>query len=385
MSRRVKRLEDIAFMASFHEILSNLSLCPKHRPEDKPNTNSYASLISQNAFFTSENILSYVRNRLSQRLIGTFNDEIRIKLIAEFNSNLYDSERNVDPWVFLDCVLDENILNLDLHTAFPDSAINLKLVETISMRSPFVSVIKFNFALMKRKTDLGSVISFASSLNVFEHLTSLSLCNLSKRYRSILMYIGHSCPKLVSLSLSGFFIVRKDILALILGKDSLVLEHEILADQSMEPKMSNLQLRSKYLTPICETLQHIQLEEFKENLPIMNFDKLVPPSVMAFLLRHMPNVQMIDYAGTTVSYAVKLLYTGVNNPFATTVRDNVSSEFFENSSCSKFSGNTLFYHSFLFTIYQPVGLQDNFHWLRWISSICITRKRWKPFRFFAPS
>ena len=311
----VKRLEDIAFMASYHEILSNLLLCSKHRPEDRPNTNSYSSLISQNSFLSSKNILHYVRNRLSQSLVGTFNDEIRTKLITEFNHNFYDSDRKTEPWVFLDCVLDENIFDLDVHVAFPYSSLNSKLIETISLRSPFVRTVKFDFELLKRKSSLElSMIPFICSLSVLNHLTNLSLNNLNKHYRAILMHLGHSCPKLTSISVSGFRMVRKDILALIIGEGCTELEHHIEVDQTLESKLSMLQLDADKLTPICHTIQHLQLEEVEESKKFSSTNS-ISPSVIAFLLRHMPNLQTIKYSGRSVSYAVKLLHTGVFNPF----------------------------------------------------------------------
>jgi len=311
----VKRLEDIAFMASYHEILSNLLLCSKHRPEDRPNTNSYSSLISTNSFLTSENILRYVRNKLALSLVGTFNDEIRNKLISEFNRNLYDSDGKTEPWVFLDCVLDENIVELNAHVAFPDASLNPKLIETISLRSPFVSTVKFNFELLRRKSNLElSLIPFIRSLSVLSHLTNLSLNKLNKRYRSILMHVGQSCPKLTSLSISGFRIVKKDIFALIIGEECTTLEHHLESDETLEHKLSMLQLNEKKLTPICHTIQHLQLEDVDESKKLSS-DNSVSPSVIAFLLRHMPNLQTLNHSGTSVSYAVKLLYTGLNNPF----------------------------------------------------------------------
>jgi len=56
----VPRLEQIAFQASFKEILSNLVLCPDHCPKDM-----------------QLDTVNFVRKRLEYYLVGEMNDKIR--------------------------------------------------------------------------------------------------------------------------------------------------------------------------------------------------------------------------------------------------------------------------------------------------------------------
>ena len=75
----VPRLDDLAFKASFRDILASLRVCPDHRPGgDSLSLAKSSSLISNhNELSTSDNIRQVVRARLDQHLVGTFNDEIR--------------------------------------------------------------------------------------------------------------------------------------------------------------------------------------------------------------------------------------------------------------------------------------------------------------------
>ena len=75
----VPRLDDLAFKASFRDIVVSLLVCPDHRPGgDRWSSAKSSSLISNhNELSTSDNIRQVVRARLDQHLVGTFNDEIR--------------------------------------------------------------------------------------------------------------------------------------------------------------------------------------------------------------------------------------------------------------------------------------------------------------------
>ncbi len=71
-------LEDLAFEASFKEILSNLVLCPDHRPKEKKlKWLAFSSLLSTIPYFKSEQLITIVRSRLDKYLVGTMGDKIR--------------------------------------------------------------------------------------------------------------------------------------------------------------------------------------------------------------------------------------------------------------------------------------------------------------------
>lgn len=68
----VPRLEHLAFEVSFEEILSNLALCQDHHiDEEKKKTVKFASFLSPiRHTFTSEKLISFVRNHLDYYLYG---------------------------------------------------------------------------------------------------------------------------------------------------------------------------------------------------------------------------------------------------------------------------------------------------------------------------
>jgi len=71
-------LEELALEVSFKEILSNLILCPSHRPEGKQlNWLPCSSLLSMISYLESDQLLDIVRSRVDQNLVGTMGDKIR--------------------------------------------------------------------------------------------------------------------------------------------------------------------------------------------------------------------------------------------------------------------------------------------------------------------
>lgn len=305
----VSRLEQIAFMASYREILSNLLLCSDHRPEERRHMNTYSSLISLNTFLNSCNILKFVRSRLNHYLIGTMNDDIRKRLVNEYFQSFYDSDQKCDIWAFFDCVLDSNFVELDTHVVFPQSEPNEKFIQAIANHSPNLGVLKLNFEMVMTTTLSKRLKPVMESLSSLVNLTSLSLYYLDKHHRSIIKYLGHSCPRLQHLCISGFPILQKDIIALVLGKNInrlLELKYMILED---EYDIHDYQISTQFLVPLCSTLQHLQLEDLKEKEKLQKSCEFsgLRPSAAAFAIRHMPNLRRIDHSSSSISSAIKLL------------------------------------------------------------------------------
>jgi uncharacterized tellurite resistance protein B-like protein len=327
----VARLEEIAFKACYREILSNLLLCPEHSQPHNVSMYSYSSLISLNPFLTSSNVRTFVRSRLNYHLIGIMNDEIRKKLVSEFNETFKSAEQKPDIWVFLDCVLDNSFTELETWVASPKAEPKEKLVHTICNRSPSIEILKLNFEMVgKSKLLMDKLQPIISSLSTLTHLTSLSLYHLNKRHRGLLNCIGTSCPKLHHLCITGFLITDKDILALMLGEKL----NQFPDGEKVEENIDiNLKIRPEVLSPFCFTLQHLQLHHLMEekqrfkkicefftlhhlsNLEDLeekekfkkNCAELYSASV-ALLLRHMPNLRRIDQIRSSVCSAIKLLH-----------------------------------------------------------------------------
>ncbi|KAI9555851.1 hypothetical protein GHT06_018368 [Daphnia sinensis] len=307
----VTRLEEIAFTACYREILSNLLLCTEHRPEDRRSMNSYSSLISLNHSLTSSNVRRFVRNRLNHHLVGIMNDEIRKRLVCEFNRNFYDTndtDQKSDIWVFLDCVLDNSFVELDTHVVFPKTEPNEKFVQTICSHSPNIEKLKLNFEMVAKSTPIEKLNPIVISLNTLSKLTTLSLYYLNKHHRTLLNCIGMSCPRLRHLCITGFRFQKKDVLALMFGETICSFaDNEAIFE---EENYVNMKISPAYLTPFCSILQHLQLEDTEERKKFQKsreFSRLSPSSV-ALLLRNLPNLQRIDHFSSSVCSAVKLLY-----------------------------------------------------------------------------
>ena len=370
----VSPLEEIAFTACLKDILGNLLLCPEHRPESSRHLNSYSSLISIHPnLFSSSNVRSFVRNRLNQHLIGIMNDDIRKRLVCEFNHNFcHNFDQKSDIWAFLDCVLDSSFTELETHVVFPKSEPNEKLVQIISHHSPNIRTLKLNFEMVIKKTPFEKLKPIVTSLSSFVHLTSLSLYCLNKCQRNILNYVGYSCPKLQHLCITDFPIVKKDILALVLG-DALNLfpEKEVMLEE--ESEIHKFQISQEYIAPLCSTLQHLQLEDLGEKDKLKKFGELakLPYSNVAFVLRHMKNLRRIDHSSSSVSSAVNFLsqnseeiYEEVENVNGSLrLPDSVTANF-------PFSGISI---SFTIYIIQLYFLQEGFsfrHFVLDISGCC---------------
>jgi hypothetical protein len=164
-----------------------------------------------------------------------------------------------------------------------------------------------------------------SSLSTLTHLTSLSLYHLNKRHRGLLKFIGTSCPKLHHLCITGFKILNEDIFALLLGEKL----NQFPDKEKIEDKndIIKLKIMPEVLSPFCFTLQHLQLEELIEEKQkfknshefiilqrIMELEDLkeekirLYPASVALLLRHVPNLRLIDHHSSSVRFAIKLLH-----------------------------------------------------------------------------
>ncbi len=76
----VPRLEHLAFVASFEEILSNLAFCPDHCPErQQPQTVKFSSLLLSKGqvLKTGQCVINYARKRLDHYLVGVMNDTLK--------------------------------------------------------------------------------------------------------------------------------------------------------------------------------------------------------------------------------------------------------------------------------------------------------------------
>lgn len=208
----------------------------------------------------------------------------------------------IDPWVFLDCVLDSTIKEFETHAAFPGSEPSLKLIPTIVKHSSLLKKLKIDFSLIKKGLSVGKVAPLITSLSTLHCLTSLDLYQLDKSHRSVLKYIGNSCPLLSHLSISGLRVSPKDILSIILGEFA----HQLFTERDAKKiwdKLDSLEILQapvEVMAPICFTLRHLKLGD-------SDWDKKSDSrwSAVAFALRHLPFLGKMD--GHSTSFGVELL------------------------------------------------------------------------------
>ncbi len=210
----------------------------------------------------------------------------------------------------LDCVLDESFKKLNepvsLHLDLNEN--DEKVIPTIAHRSSQLEKLEISFEYstfpMATVEKFGGVIQSLSSLS---NLTSLTLIDLPEFRRSVLKFVGKSCPLLSTFRLLGsIHTTTRDFVALILGER----DHEFFP---MDPndydylsredllKLENMVVPNEMLTPICSNLQNLYLiERSRDDLK----------SGLVFALRHLPQLRKVD-GTSSLPAAIKILYASL--------------------------------------------------------------------------
>ncbi len=200
--------------------------------------------------------------------IGILN---RKKYVQQFYETFWHWQMRknlIEPWAFLDCVLDETFKELKTPAAHPDSEPNYsRLISTIVERSSELQKLTIDCRSIKNPTSAEKITPLITSLSSLEHLTSLNLHPMEESHRPVLKLIGNACPLLTHLSISGFKFSANDIFSLILGDfaDQLFPVNEdpkVWSEDSSS--LEFLQAPSEILTPICFTLRHLVLSMDQE-------------------------------------------------------------------------------------------------------------------------
>jgi len=207
-------------------------------------------------------------------------------------------------WAFLDSVLDESFQELETYVSAPESEPSRKLGPTIAKRSSQLQKLKLNFSYMKRNTHEDKLEPLILNLSSLKNLTSLSLYELNSSHRSVLKFVGKSCPSLSHLSLptnpkseDNCRTTGRDVLSLIFGE----LIDFLLPDKNEKPawitdgSLQQLLVPSKYRTPLCFSLRQLELGEGAN----------ISDATAAFAIRSFPLLQMID---VSMSSAITILY-----------------------------------------------------------------------------
>ena len=238
--------------------------------------------------------------------MGTYSDEIRAAFVNEFNQYLYESDYRTLPWAFFDVVLDESFEQLKVNISGPGVTPDLQVIPTISIRSPKMKKLAINFESLDTKLSAGLTTPLVLQLKFLNYLSSLTLVNLDWTHKGSLVYIGDACPHLKHLALIELTLTGDDLINLLLGENGDKLRNLQLA----EDDIYKYQVPGSWLTPMSQCLENLELETFEEKKKLERTRELsaIAPSIIAFILRHMPKLLSISYSGTSVCLAVKMLH-----------------------------------------------------------------------------
>ena len=267
-SKVVESLELMALKACYNEIVSSLRLA------NLKSLMGDSCLYSSFPQFTSQQVVDITRERLGQELSKTIlNDQVRQKLVQQLTKHISSTEKTScgtcqlpDIFLFLDSVLDESFTELELkvpeHVPVKDEKSDL--LQLIAKHSPAVSTLKFNFG---KPITQEMLESFAQSLLQFQHLTMLTIADLTDDAYCIpfLENLGTCCPQLTHLHLkSKFLFESKDhILALVLGgKAKLLPKVATLMSRGLKTEkfMKRAHFHPDLLAPFCITLKEVLLQ-----------------------------------------------------------------------------------------------------------------------------
>lgn len=231
----------------------------------------------------------------------------RKKFVQKFYESTWEYFHGdtIDVWAFLDSVLDESFQELETYVSAPESEPSRKLGPTIAKRSSQLQKLKLNFSHMKRNTHKDKLEPLILNLSSLKNLTSLSLYELDSSHRSVLKFVGKSCPSLSHLSLptnpksesNNCHTTGLDVLSLIFGE----LIDFLLPDKNEKPAwitdgaLQQLLVPLKYRTPICFSLRQLELGEGAN----------ISDATAAFAIRSIPLLQMID---VSMSSAITILH-----------------------------------------------------------------------------
>jgi len=227
----------------------------------------------------------------------------------------------------LDCSLDEHFTKLRITSLFPATDESFStLMSIIAHRSPKLEELNITFSYNATKR--------GASNDIFEHpdsslmqdsrlccLKSLTISKNDSMWRprqvgiespkSILKTVGRYCPSLSKLSLDGMCFMAKDIIDFIMiGEISDVLFPTQFGGWSYSV-FDGLRIPPRYLNPLCFTLEELSVTSYNCRDYCCDCWMCDSTSVIAFLLRHLPELQTTDSTSSIssdITNAICLLY-----------------------------------------------------------------------------
>jgi len=209
--------------------------------------------------------------------------------------------------------LDEHFKELEIYATLPFEDPDPKLITNIAARSSDMEKLKLDFSFIENNLnsiDSANFNHLVLGLSSLQHLTNLSLHGLADKSVDVNLLcksVAKSCPRLSYLSIRECSFVKKDVLSLIIiGElvDQMFESHSCSyrkkTNWSVDEILASLRVPPEYLTPMCFTLQHLDIENSNWR---DCFD-----STLAFALRHLPVLQQLVCDTSEVVAAVKIFH-----------------------------------------------------------------------------
>ena len=248
-----------------------------------------------------------------QYLVDLFKDteapfvsEIRQAMVNEFKNRSEDGCDHQVSLFFLDCVLDESVTEVSVPPFLKITAADWQVEEGSSILVNIVNIVADlspkvdNFYLLDCQKHLMVVKngpSFSRAFSQFGSLTQLVIQRAPFTTSDSLDFfinIGISCPKLICLKVKNIVMETQEIIGLVLGPKAV----EFLRRTPVTPAdLGTYQFSDRNVTPICSSLQHIQVNNFRSHPrnppPSMELYQEEEAAAVAFLLRHFSQLQTV--------------------------------------------------------------------------------------------
>jgi len=337
MTNRVKCLEGIATERIYKTIVTALqSAAAGEKVQvsssadssvDEPSAADVKQKLKQSNTVTVT--VAAIREKLDQDLVGIYRDvrkwlpsiylyllhnEENIAPPTAENQAQRSSSVSVDFCLLLDCILDKQFTEFHFcrhhicDEGSPNNFYPLKIVETVS-RHCAESMADISFALHdddKNSLKLPKSIEapWARSFASLTALTKMDIYGVSTEESDCIQFFSHlgsSCPNLKQLELNSFPFGRKQQLALVLGDKAqqvIPLIHSHSNRQAgnnkqmhrgAKSKLHRLQFAEKYVTPICRSLEHLDISDYDRT----DFRRDSDRRSSTFLLRHFPRLKIL--------------------------------------------------------------------------------------------
>ena len=354
---QVKSLRESAFEVVYKELNSEFEVIFQKKTKENNVTNVNGGQGPPATESTEDYVLTQaertkalddLRVKLDENLIGPYSEE-RQKIVDQFiKGHNKKSPSEVDynsSLAFFNCLLDNSFTNFNLtgdkgfYHPFPDFNPS-ELLSIITQQSPDLQTLNLSFQISTRWAPY-VVPSLCTSLKTFKLLTSLSLACASKPeidYLPFFTALGESCPKLIKLHIDTLDQVRfHHLIALVLGKRQELLPQQFI-DQLLNAdpsSLAHLQFTPQSVTPICSTLQQLNLgsclgyQEIPVDFILRHFPILqqcLDTSGGVVRLLHQQQQQQLDVASEPTTFQrsseeLGLIEWAVNAPFHGTLKD----------------------------------------------------------------